>query len=287
MQPIPTFHHFTNPKWIAQRGAWEDRTTADHFARYCGTAAAALRDLFETAITINEPNMPALLGYELGWFPPGKKDRHSRVRATENFIRAHGLARDEILANSGGAKVGLALAMTDFQSLPGGEQQLEELRSLREDVFLEAAREDDFLGINAYTRHRVGPDGVTPVEEGVEVTDMDYEFWPQAVEATLRRANELVGDIPLIVTESGIATADDRRREAYILAALEGVLACLDEGIDVRGFIYWSALDNFEWSHGYGKRFGLIEVDRRTQERSVKPSGYLLGKIARGNVLSK
>lgn len=284
MAPIVTFHHFTNPKWIARRGAWEDPATPELFARYCGRTASHLAGSFDQAITINEPNMPALLGYELGWFPPGKQDVEARVRATRNFIRGHRLARDEIRARCE-AQVGWALAMTDFQALPGGEATLEEIRGLREDVFLDAAESDDFIGVNAYTRHRVDAGGVTAVEEGIELTDMEYEFWPAAVEATVRRANEMLPHLPVIVSESGIGTSDDSRRIVFIAAALEGVLRCLRDGIDVRGFIYWSALDNFEWTYGYTKRFGLIEVDRTTQERRVKPSGHYLGEIAARNRL--
>lgn len=285
LRPIPTFHHFTNPRWVARRGSWENDDAPGWFARYCEMAAGALAGLFEAAITINEPNMPALLGYELGWFPPGKTDLEARIRATRNLIDAHRLACDAITAASDRASVGLALAMTDFQALPGGEERLEEMRGLREDVFLEAARHDDFIGVNAYTRHRIDRNGVTPVEDGFELTDMEYEFWPQAVEATIRRVDEVLPGLPIVVTESGIGTSDDARRAAYILEGLRGLLRCRDSGIDVRGFVYWSALDNFEWIHGYSKRFGIIEVDRRTQARRVKPSGHLLGDIARRNML--
>jgi beta-glucosidase len=113
---------------------------------------------------------------------------------------------------------------------------------------------------------------------------MGYEFWPDAVEACLRYAAARVTK-PIYITESGIATADDSRRIEFIHQSLEGVRRCVADSIDVRGYIHWSLLDNFEWIYGYRPKFGLIAVDRATQERTVKPSGLYLGEIARQNRL--
>ena len=111
---------------------------------------------------------------------------------------------------------------------------------------------------------------------------MGYEFWPEALEACLRYASARVA-VPLYVTENGVGTEDDRRRVEYIRRALTGIWNCLADGIDVRGYIHWSLLDNFEWIFGYRPKFGLISVDRATQERSIKPSAWYLGEIARQN----
>jgi beta-glucosidase len=89
------------------------------------------------------------------------------------------------------------------------------------------------------------------------------------------------------VTENGIATTDDSRREAYVRRALAAVLDCLDDAIEVRGYTYWSALDNFEWNYGYGPTFGLVAVDRTTFERRPKPSARWLGEVARANALTE
>jgi beta-glucosidase len=111
---------------------------------------------------------------------------------------------------------------------------------------------------------------------------MGYEFWPKALEATIRYAIAAIG-IPVMVTENGIATTDDTRRIEYVRRALQGVANCLNDGLDVRGYTYWSAFDNFEWMHGYRPTFGLIAVDRETQTRTVKPSARWLGELARSN----
>ena len=115
---------------------------------------------------------------------------------------------------------------------------------------------------------------------------MGYEFWPESLGACLRRAWDYTGgSVPLLVTENGIGTNDDPQRIEYVQRALEGVLSCIADGIDVQGYTYWSLMDNFEWAFGYRPRFGIIEVDRATQRRTVKPSGEWLSRIVRANAL--
>ncbi len=277
------FHHFTNPRWVSDYGGWENPSTIERFRSYCARVSQALGPHLDLAITINEPNMPPLLAYSVGWFPPGVRDDAAWARVNEHFRQAHEAARDVIRQHTY-APVGMALAMADWQLVDGGEEHLGAMRRRREDVFLASACDDDFIGVNTYTRHRVGPTGFMDVEEGVELTAMGYEYWPDALEATVRRAAAATGK-PVIVMETGIATDDDERRIAFVDATLRGVHRCLRDGIDVRGYHYWSALDNFEWSHGYGPKFGLIAVDRDTQERTVKDSGRFLGRVARANAL--
>lgn len=283
--PVIALHHFTNPSWMAADGAWENPRSAELFARFCGRVVAFLGDRVGAVITINEPNMPALLGYESGLFPPGRREREARLRATDVLIDAHRRAVAAVRERRPAVPVGMALAMADWQALAGGERELQETRRLREDVFLDATIGDDFVGVNTYTRHRIGPDGWVGNEEGVELTEMGYEFWPEALGATLRRAWERTGGRPLIASESGIATDDDSRRVAYIERAVHSMRSAMEDGVDVRGFMYWSALDNFEWQHGYGPRFGLIAVDRESQARAVRPSALRLGELARTTVL--
>ncbi len=181
--------------------------------------------------------------------------------------------------------VGLTLSMTDYQAVESGEQRRDRIRRSMEDVFLEATAGDDFVGVQCYTRMRVGPDGARDAEPGVAVTQMGYEYWPQALEAVIRRAWEYTDGTPLVVTENGIGTADDTERIAFVSEALAGVRRCLDEGIDVRGYVYWSLLDNFEWALGYAPTFGLVSVDRRSLERRPKPSAAWLGAVARANAI--
>ena len=143
---------------------------------------------------------------------------------------------------------------------------------------------DDFVGVQCYTRHRYDANGAMPTEEGVELTQMGYEFWPEALERSIRQAYEYSG-LPVLVTENGLASTDDSRRIAFIERALQGVKNCLKDDIPMMGYTYWSLLDNYEWMLGYRPTFGLIAVDRTTQLRTVKDSAVWLGNIARTNRL--
>jgi beta-glucosidase len=281
--PVVTFHHFTHPRWL--QGAWEAPHAPDRFARYCERATEHLGDLMGMACTLNEPNVVATMGWRLGLFPPRVRDRARRDTVNQALVRAHRLGVDAIRSGPGESPVGLTLSMTDYQMAPGGEEWLERIRRPSEDVFLEATGGDDFVGVQTYTRQRVGPDGYLPAETGVPATQMGYEFWPEALEGTIRRAWEVTGGLPVYVTENGIGTDDDPSRIEYVTRALTGVRRCLDDGIDVRGYFYWSLLDNFEWVLGYGPTFGIVGVDRATFERRPKPSAAWYGGIARSNAL--
>lgn len=286
IEPTVTFHHFTTPRWVSARGGWEDPATADRFARFCRRTAGELGDVLGRACTINEPNVVATVGWLLGQFPPGKHDRELRHRVNGIFVDAHRKAVEAIRAAAPGVPVGLTLSMSDFQVVAGGEARRDHYRQGMEDVFLDAVEGDDFLGIQTYSRQRIGPEGTLGPEPGVPVLPMGYEYWPDALEATIRRAWDYTGgQVPLLVTENGIGTDDDAQRIAYVRSALEGVARCLADGIDVRGYTYWSLLDNFEWAFGYGPRFGLIEVDRQTFVRTPKPSAKWFAEVARTNAL--
>ncbi len=285
LSPVVTLNHFTIPRWLSARGGWEWDAAPERFARFCGRVGAHLGDLVGWACTLNEPNVVATMGYLLEVFPPAVRDSARRQAVNAALCRAHVLGVEALRGAPGHFPVGLTLSMHDFQALPGGEERLERIRRPTEDVFLEATAGDDFVGVQCYTRMRVGPEGVLGAEEGVPVTQMGYEFWPRALEATVRRAWEFTGGTPVLVTENGIGTADDGQRIAYVSEALAGVRRCLDDGIDVRGYFYWSLLDNFEWVLGYGPTFGLVEVDHDTFERRPKPSAGWFGRVARANGL--
>lgn len=298
MTPMVTFHHLTSPRWLAATGGWESQETPEKFARYCERAIAYLGDLLPLACTLNEINLGPLLrfiGVDLNlqepWFAEAARRVGSTVerfrpflyadaqRGREVMLAAHRRAVEVLKADPHPREVGVTLALTDIQAVPGGEEQAAQARHALQDVYLEALREDDFVGVQTYTRQIFGPTGLQQPPEDAERTLIGDEFYPEALAGTIRYAHKLTGR-PIFVTENGIATAHDERRQVYIERALRGVAACLNESIDIRGYIYWSALDNFEWMFGYGPTFGLLAVNRMTQERTVKPSARWLGQVA-------
>jgi len=337
LKPMVTFHHFTSPRWLISAGGWTNIVTAERFARYCAYATRHLGDLIDFACTINEVNIPIMVGLlfspnqergaQMATFVQAAAQAFGLVSAPSGelipselvlseaegveglgagpsaqlragsfspfffaaseqgrdvILEAHKQAASAIKAERSNLPVGMTIAMQDLQAIEGGEATRDHIRREIQDVFLEAARHDDFLGVQTYSRHRFGPDGPLPPEEGVELTQMGYEFWPEAIQATLRYADRVAG-VPMIVTENGIGTTDDTRRLEYYRRALQGVANCLNDGLDVRGYFAWSAFDNFEWLQGYRPTFGIIAVDRETQGRTVKPSGRWLGQVARAN----
>ena len=195
-----------------------------------------------------------------------------------SVCRAHAAAREAIKAIYPDIKVGLTLSLHDLQALSGGEAFVEDAWEEEFLHYLPWIKEDDFLGVQNYTRTQYGPQGQLPCPKDAELTQMDYEFYPEALEHVLRKVHEAYqGD--LIVTENGVAVADDTRRVSFIRRALQGVENCVADGLPVKGYMYWSLMDNFEWQKGFSMTFGLIAVNRETMERTAKPSLNALGSF--------
>jgi beta-glucosidase len=151
-------------------------------------------------------------------------------------------------------------------------------------MYLEPARDDDFVGVQSYTSQLVDENGIVPHPEHPDNTIMGWAYRPDALGIAVRHTHDVVGDVPIVVTENGIATIDDQRRIAYTGEALRHLRDTMDDGIDVHGYLHWSLLDNFEWGR-WDPTFGLIAVDRETFERHPKPSLAWLGDIARANAI--
>jgi beta-glucosidase len=277
--PVVTLHHFTLPRWMADKGGFESTEMASRLGDYAARVGAALGDVIGIACTINEPNIVALMGYLLGVFPPGAHDR-ARFEAVSATMRdAHHAMTSALRAGPGSFPVGLTLSMAEMEAVEGGDAQLATAIEHLEDAYLRELAGDDFIGVQAYTRLRFGPDGPVDIPQGARRTKMGYEYRPEAVEHTVRRAAAVSG-LPVVVTETGISADDDAERVGFIDAVTAGVANCVADGIDVRGLYYWTLLDNFEWALGYSQPFGLVACDRTSFERRPKPSAAHFGRIA-------
>jgi beta-glucosidase len=285
IEPVVTFHHYTIPRWLAEEGGWEAGDAPERFAGFVDCAGAVLGDVIGQACTLNEPNVMGVMGYFMGQFPPGVKDDLGRhLAVNETLIRAHRLAVDALRAGPGQFPIGMTLSMAELKAEEGGDAVRDAAEEILENNFLRGTAGDDFVGVQCYTRMHFGPEGQAPDDPAVAQTEMGYEFWPQALEYVVRRTAAYTG-VPVLVTENGIATNDDNERVRYMTEALEGVLRCLRDKVDVRGYFAWSLLDNFEWTHGYRPKFGLCQVDRETFERRPKASARWFGSVARANAL--
>ena len=189
---------------MANRGGWAEPAIVDKFARFCEKAVGHLGDLIAMACTINEPNVVGLLGYLMGRFPPGLNDFSLYARANEHLRDAHARAYEVLKAGPGDFPVGLTVSMSDWWTPEGGEAGMQRARAMHEDFFLEPTRGNDFIGVQAYTRTRIGLDGMPmdPDPDVPSVESMGYEYWPQSLEAAIRHAIDVTGN-PVYVTENG------------------------------------------------------------------------------------
>ncbi len=214
--------------------------------------------------------------------PEGMKvnNFHSACTAhgDELILQAHKAARDAIKERFPEIKVGITLSLHDFQTIPGGEEIAEKLWDEEFRHYLPGIKNDDFIGIQNYTRELVGADGSLPVPAGADISQSGYEFYPEALEHVIRKvAKDYKGD--LYITENGVAGDNDQRRVEFIQRAIQGVQHCMDDGIPVKGYFYWTFMDNFEWQRAYSMKFGLVSVERDTQKRIPKPSLRFLGSM--------
>ena len=199
-------------------------------------------------------------------------------------ISSHIAAREAIKRIRPEIKVGLSLSLHDIQSLEGGEENASEEWRKEFSIYLDAIKDDDFVGVQNYARSLYGKNGLENPPKGAELTQMGYENYPYALKNVLKRVNRELSEKgmekTIIVTENGIAVDDDEIRIAFIEKALQGLQEAIKDGVDVKGYFQWSLLDNFEWQKGFSMTFGLIAVDRSNMERHPKESLYYLGSFA-------
>lgn len=318
IEPIVTMLHFTSPKWVIENGGWEKEDTIEAFADYCRYVAEELGDEMHYVCTINEANMglqvaaiaerykrqmmakmegAAQVGMNFNEMMANmqkQKEENLEVFGTDTpqtfvsartkegdilVMRAHQAARRAMKEVKPELKIGLSLSLHDIQTMEGGEERA--MKEWEEEFthYIPYIKEDDFFGLQNYSRSLIGPDGIMPNPAGAKVTQMDYENYPEALEHVIRRVYQEM-PVPIMVTENGIATEDDAERVTFIKTALSGVQSCIADKIPVLGYMHWSLMDNFEWQKGYSMKFGLIAVDRTTQTRTAKESLTVLGSYA-------
>lgn len=311
LEPVVTLHHFTSPNWFAQTGGWLRKDAPEKFAVYVRKIAERYGRRVRYWITLNEPLIYIYQSFLIGRWPPGERSPEKAFRVLRQFIRAHVLAYQALHQYSKNTECWVSVAhhMTAFT--PCRSNSLFDRISLflrdwfvnrlifeallsgflvYPGVFCErlpAKKTLDFLGINYYTRNFIRFDGVWGEKqfgkicevnhhktEIGEINDLGWEIYPWGIYQAVSSAKSF--GLPIMISENGVCTKNDSIRQRFIQEHAAELTRAREKKIPIFGYFYWSLVDNFEWADGFSPRFGIVEVDYKTQSRRVRPSAQTL-----------
>jgi len=296
IEPFVTLWHWTNPVWIRDLGGWENKNTAAYFARYVKKVVGELGDDVRFWVTLNEPTVYLSRSYIVGAFPPQKRNLWAFFKAYKNLAQAHNRAYAVIHKVQKDSLVGLSNNISFVEPKHRfclADQLLSKLYRYfgGERVFELTAGNFDFIGVQYYFHDVLCVYNIfrylsgTPhsQKEDKNKTDLNWEVFPEGIYRILKNLKKY--DKPIFITENGIADARDRQRKKFIEDHLFWTRRAIEEGADVRGYFYWSLLDNFEWDKGFWPKLGLVAVDRKTMKRKIRKSAFEYAKICKSNQL--
>ena len=316
LEPMVTLFHFTTPLWLVEKGGWENEAVVRYFERFVTKVVEAFGNLVDLWCTINEPNVYAMYSYLLGIWPPQKRDIRVAFRVIRNQLLAHAFAYRAIHRLQPAARVGLAQHLRIFDPFrpnslldrwaawlqdylfnrivlsPPVDGVLRFPLSLNT-MIPQALDSQDFIGLNYYSRDMVSFDITQPgllftrrfPMPGAEFSMEGWgEIYPEGLYRLLKRLQRY--NKPIYITETGVPDNDDSKRPRMILTHVAAVHRALAEGVPVKGFYFWSLVDNFEWAEGFSARFGLVHLDLATGQRTLKRSGKLYGEICRAGAIT-
>lgn len=297
--PFITLWHFTLPLWFAEKGGFEHKDSPEIFARYCSYVVKELGDLCDHFATINEPNVFAGHGWIYGAWPPfkrgklffkplGKDDGSTRrvgavpkmanvllyFRVEKNLIKAHIQAFESIKKVRKKAKVSIVKHVRWFTSDGRFVNRIKAgvMQYLQSDRYMSRIKDHlDEIGLNYYRHTRFG-DNLNYL-----TTDMDWDVYPSGICGALMTLKKF--KMPIFISEAGLADATDQLRAQYLQVQIKSMMKAMEKGVDVRGHMYWSLIDNYEWALGIDKKFGLVEIDYHTLERKIRPSAWVYKEI--------
>ena len=318
LEPMVTLHHFTDPIWLGELGGWENPLIGDYFSRFTERVVDALGDQVNLWCTINEPIVYAFYGFHQGLFPPGLASMPRALTVLKNMLLAHGRAYRTIHRLQNGAVVGLAHHLRYF--LPanpanpldrrvaaffdqiGNRSTLDAVTYGRLGPLLGVGQvvpqlidSSDYIGLNYYSTTHISfaasqPKMLfarqyhSPELASCECTSDGQPFCeinPPGMYLALKKLQEY--GKPVYITENGLPDREDKQRPYLLATYLPEVWRAIQDGVDVRGYYHWTLVDNFEWAEGWNLRFGLIELDPVTGERTPRTSAAIYSRIAQAN----
>ncbi len=304
IEPMVTLHHFTNPIWLAKSGGWQNKESVRYFLRYCDFLTRALAKHVHYWITINEPMVYISHAYIFGVWPPQLKSFLKAKRVEDNLLCAHIKAFrliHKIYKELNLVRPLISIAQyTQFYAPCSQSFKNRFAAALRNRWFnlgfinkIIRYKAMDFIGINYYSRqlaevqrwaiYNLLMDTCKNNHHPVKKNSLGWDIYPQGLYQVLLGVKKY--NLPVIITENGICTADDNLRWDYISAHLKNIRLAMDAGVQVIGYLYWSLLDNFEWDKGFTPRFGLVDIDYQTYKRTVRQSAIKFGQVCKTGIL--
>jgi beta-glucosidase len=309
VRPIVCLFHFTLPIWVEDAGGFENPEMIKAFVNFSRRAQEAFGDLVQDWLTMNEPVVYALGAYGVGLTPPGIKSLPRALQTIGCLMKAHGESYHALKAGDSKAQVSFAHHLRVFTPKHGFSPADHLMQRLADKVFnwswyqaIQTGRIQinvptifkfeepnpscfgalDYVGFNYYSRDLVT---VNPFSEqkiilstpkGSAKSDMGWEIYPEGLLSLLKKISRMkLGHLPVVLTENGLADAEDNLRQDFIYSHLRNFLVgCERYGLKPGGYLHWSLIDNFEWIDGYSPRFGLFHVDYESQKRTPRPSAH-------------
>ena len=315
MTALVSLHHVTDPLWLAEMRGWETGAAVPLFEQFVRKTVEALKEYCTLWVTINEPNLNAFEAYLEGIYPPGKHDLRLALQVLANLLRGHAAAYRAIHVIQPEARVGYAWhyrPMVPARTWSPLDRLVRNLQynalcntfpsalltgSMRTPLgkvrIPEAKGTQDYVGLNYYSQDTVAFDITRPdllfgrryYPEGSDISDNGLNAnIPEGFFTSLKWAKQF--DLPILVTENGVEDDQDRLRPRYIAQHIHQMWRAVNYNWPVKGFFYWSLVDNFEWERGWTQHFGLWELNVETQERRKRPSADLYAAICKENGLS-
>ncbi len=292
IKTMVTLWHSTNPLWLSEKGGWTHMAAPAYFERYAAYAVRELDELVDFWVTINEPGISTTMPYLLGMFPPRHRhDLWGWGSSLYNLAQAHKRAYRAIKRINPDKPTGMAENYSFVEPQYKDPLSLLLVRVwdfLRNRMFREyVRREQDFIGVNYYFHERLAWDVKYPFvvfrNRNKSVSDRGHEIFPEGLYRVVKDMKKY--GLPVYITENGLADKEDKLRAAFIRDHLKWLHRAIREGVDVRGYLHWSLLDNFEWEMRYGPCYGLLAMDFEHQTYEVRPSAREYAKICKTNKL--
>ncbi len=286
-----TLWHFSNPNWLAKKGGWESRSSVKYYKRFLEKVVPEFQEYVDLWITLNEPTIYVFMGYTVGLWPPEKKSKTAALKTYWNLVQAHIAGYKIIHKLVPETQVGISHNVTSFKEFHKHSLR-ENLAGWLADILtnhtfikLTGKKTHDFLGLNYYFNRYISfngekahlPNLVDVSKTKKDVSDLGWEVYPEGIFDVVMDFSDY--HLPIYITENGIASTNDDRRVRFLINYLKEIFHAISTGADVRGYFHWSLIDNYEWLEGFDARFGLVEVNFKTQKRTPRPSAFVYKSI--------